>query len=113
MEADNTPITTAALARWTPIVIALGGIVVSAVWIAASTQSDLSTIRASILAQKTEIEIRLQSDERQIASNTTHVEATDRDVSGINRRLDVVVTILERLERASHKEDRTEQKGNE
>jgi|SRR5665213_27202 len=95
----DAPLTLAAVSRWTPILIAVVTMIATAVWHAASVGQDISAIRASVISEHSENDLRLKDDEREIESNRLHLESLQGDVAGINRRLDVAISILERLDK--------------
>jgi predicted Holliday junction resolvase-like endonuclease len=96
---DDQPITFDAIRKWIPLFGATCSIIITVVWHAAAIRSEVQQLKALIESNRAEMEQRLKTDEVQIERNRTHEESTDQNVADLNRKLDVTITILGRIDK--------------
>jgi hypothetical protein len=79
-----------------------GGIITAVVTIVlyiGGIKADLQSYRDTSFAARHELELRIVESEKQIDRLRTHSEQTDHIVEQIERKLDVAVSILERIDK--------------
>ena len=73
--------------------------VISIVWFCASLKGDVASLKQEDTTIRREIETRNTEQDREIEKLKTHAAEIDRAIADINRKLDVCVAILERVEK--------------
>lgn len=73
--------------------------IVSIVLYISTLKSDIASLRDAIQSARHETDGRLVEDERQIDRLRNHSEQTDRTVEDVQRKLEVSITILTRIDK--------------
>lgn len=99
MADKDHPITFNTVAKWAGIIGTVATAIMSAVWFAASVKSDISALRADGAAMQREWAIRNEQQDREITSLKSRADGSEKTLAEMQRKLDVAVAILERLEK--------------
>lgn len=72
---------------------------ISLVWFAASLKGEIISLREDQVAMKHESELDKQQQEKRLDHIEERQDKTEASVADLNRKLDVAVSILERIDR--------------
>jgi hypothetical protein len=96
---QDIPITVNSVIKWTGIVFSLISGLVSLVWFAAIIKGDIITMQQEVLSVKREIEMRNSTQDKEIEKLKDRADNTEKSLSDMGRKLDVAVTLLERIDK--------------
>lgn len=94
----DTPVTINGAVKWGGIFCSIASVLIIAVWFVANLKSEVTGNKQEVVAMKTDQTKTDEVQDKQIEKLTVHTESTDKTVSELNRKLDIAVTILERMD---------------
>ena len=97
--SDGVPLTTNTIIKWTSIVLSLVTGLISIVWFAAVLKADIITLQQELVSEKREATILHDQTQKDIDKLKDRADNTDKAVGELSRKLDVAVTILERIDK--------------
>lgn len=93
------PLSLNVLVKWLGIMVSVVSGVITIVWFAATLKGDIITLQQEQAAGKTQVEMRNAQQDTDIDRLRVRADTTERAVADLNRKLDVAVAILERIDK--------------
>jgi hypothetical protein len=97
--SNDTPITVNGLIKWGGILAAFVTSLISLIWFAAGTKSDINEIRLNLTTTNKETQLYEIANDKRCTVIEIKANETDKAVAQIESKLDVVVAILERIDK--------------
>ncbi len=96
---DDQPVTTNGLIKWGGIIAGISTTLVSLVWFCASVKSDVAILKDHEDQLRRDIDERKAFVDRRLAEIDVRANATDKTLADVQRKLDVAVALLERIDK--------------
>lgn len=97
-DSGDVPVTVNSIIKWTGIIFTVISGVVSLVWFAALIKGDIITLQQDSAAMKRELEARNVQQDKDIEKLKDRADETDKAMSELTRKLDIAVTLLQRID---------------
>ena len=99
MPIKDIPITTNLVLKWSTFVFTVLSGIIALVLSYSRLSGQIQTFHDQEVSDKMFTDSRLDSASKDIDILKRHMEQSDKDISDINRKLDVAVAILDRIEK--------------
>jgi hypothetical protein len=98
MTGKDIPLTINGIIKWTGVIATAVGALVSVVLAYAKLASEIQSFHEQEVTDKAMVDLRMENENKDIDMLKLKAAQTDKDVADINRKLDVAVAILDRIE---------------